>query len=155
MKKVWLLTALLLWQGVSSCSIRQPEPLSDSLLRNIPFGQYKLVGYENQPPVNFDITLEIKDEPDQNQHHVVNGRGCINFYFASCQIELQNRQIRFSNIASTEIKGEQAKLNFEKEYLKRLSEVKYFEMSASGDRVTFFLDDAGSRYLTFLPDSGN
>ena len=139
---------------LNACIKSDVGPSGDKLLgqskTSFPFGLFKLYAYESFQLAPYEITLEIKNELDAEQLYIVNGKSCLNFYFASCKLDAFKRGISFTNLAATKIDGSQEKMVFEKEFLNRLERVKYFENNSDGTLLRFFTGEDKEEFLTFL-----
>ncbi|MCP9753848.1 META domain-containing protein [Lacihabitans sp. CCS-44] len=90
--------------------------------------KWKLVSFENNQKINYEVVLEFKAERNEKGRQILSGKSSINFYQADFIIE--NSKLVISNLSKTEIAGNASAEAFEAEYLKRLSETTNFNISS-------------------------
>jgi heat shock protein HslJ len=95
--------------------------------RNSIYSKWKLVSFENNQKINYEVVLEFKHEKNEKGSQILSGKSIINFYQADFIID--GSQLVINNLSMTEIAGNASAEVFETEYLKRLSETRNFNIS--------------------------
>ncbi|MBP6620036.1 MAG: META domain-containing protein [Leadbetterella sp.] len=91
------------------------------------YSKWKLVSFENNQKINYEVVLEFKNEKNEKGSQILSGKSIINFYQADFIID--GSKLVISNLSMTEIAGNASATAFEMEYLKRLSETTNFNIS--------------------------
>jgi heat shock protein HslJ len=91
------------------------------------YSKWKLVSYETNKKISYDVVLEFKNEKNEKGSNIVSGKSSINFYQADFVTE--NNKLKISNLIMTQIGGSSEAMKFEDDYLKRLVEVTNFNIS--------------------------
>lgn len=112
-----------------------------------PFGKYKLLSYENNANINFNVDLEVKNEKDDDGHFIINGQSNVNFYFAKFEADFVKQTVKIYGVASTRIGGTARELQFERDYLERLSKVTSYQFSQDGSKFILILPDSNKRII--------
>ena len=88
------------------------------------YSKWKLVSYESNKKINYEVVLEFKNEKRTN---IISGKSSINFYVADFINE--NNKLKISNLIMTRIGSSTEAGKFEDDYLKRLVEVTSYSIS--------------------------
>jgi hypothetical protein len=117
-----------------------------------PFGKYKLISFENNANLIYNVDLEIKNEKDANGHFILNGKSNANFYFAKFDADFAAQTLKIYGVGTTEIGGTYNELKFEKEYLERLANVVSYQFSLDGSKLFLLSEEEKGQTMTFSLD---
>lgn len=99
----------------------------DLAARNIFYSKWKLVSYESNKKIKYDVILEFKNEKNEKGINIVSGKSSINFYQADFVTD--NNKLKISNLIMTLIGGSPEARDFEDDYLRRIVEVTNYSIS--------------------------
>jgi heat shock protein HslJ len=100
----------------------------DLAAKNILYSKWTLVSYESNKKINYDVSLEFKNEKNEKGINIVTGKSSINFYQADFVGE--NNKMTINNLIMTQIAGNPEARAFETDYLKRISEVTNYSITS-------------------------
>lgn len=112
-----------------------------------PFGRYQLISYENNANITFKVNLEIKNEKDADGHFIINGQSNVNFYFAKFEADFAKQTVQIYGVASTRIGGTARELQFERDYLERLSKVTSYQFSQDGSKLILQIPQGNKKII--------
>ncbi|MFC3811242.1 META domain-containing protein [Lacihabitans lacunae] len=111
------------------------------------FSDWVLYSFENNIQPAFDCSLELKDKKNEKGLYVLNGKGPVNFAFATYDIDFSTQKIEIKELSYTEIAGSTAQSSFENSFFKKLAKVTSFELNQN--TLTFYLPKETGQKLIF------
>ncbi len=132
-----------------SPSLKVSMANSDASISPI-FNTWKLVSFEDNKAVKFDVILEIKPERNEKGLFTITGKSTVNFYYAFFEADFAKNALKINGVSGTKIGTSLAsEATFEKEYWERLAAVEKFEVSSDRTKMTLFLPDITKKKMNF------
>lgn len=113
------------------------------------FADWMLFSFENNIQVSFDCSIELKDKKNEKGLYVLNGKGPVNFAFATYDIDFSTQKIGIKELSYTEIAGSTAQNSFEDIFFKRLAKVDYYEINTTQNTLILYLPKETGQKIIF------
>ncbi len=105
------------------------------------FGLWKMQSYADLKETPYDISLEFKNEKRDDGRFILSGKGPINFYFGSFEINHSESKIKFSTIGGTKIAGSALEMTYETTYFNKLASAEKIGLSTDGKTLILYLPE--------------
>ena len=136
-------------QDTISPSFAANRANSDALVSPI-FKTWKLVSFEDNKAIKYDVSLEIKPERNEKGLFTITGKSTVNFYYAFFEADFVKSTLKIDRVSGTKIGSLiSAETTFETEYWERLAAVEKFEVSVDKTKMTLFLPETTKKKLNF------
>lgn len=146
MRKYSLLFSVLLLTACAAESDRLFQPLLPTQI----FGEWKLVSFADNVKTPYAVTIEFNSELTDSGNYTIKGKSPVNFYYATFDADLTTKKMQLFGVGSTKIPGNEAAIDFEKNYYELLATVVAYEISADGQTLTLNLKPEENQHIKFI-----